>query len=364
MAQVTFLDGGREAFPRMLAAIDRARQSVHLEVYRFARDGVGDQFRRALSAAALRGVRVSVIVDGWGTLLDGRWLQHMLRADGCDVRIFHPFLAVLAGRFRRDHRKLLVVDDEVAFLGGVNIADEYGNVGPPRAPFAEELHADWLDTAVEVRGPVAAWLGDRQRGERGPPPPGPVRVLLSGKGGARKLRRRYRKAFGGARREILAAHGYFLPDPRFVRSITAAARRGVAVRLLLTGRTDVPLVRAATVRLYRSLVAAGVEIREWTRSVHHAKVAVVDGSRLLLGSFNLDPYSMSNLETLVEVDEVEAVAAARAWLLARLAEGTPVEAPVADPADGASALRLRVTDAVGLGAARLAQWVGRVMRAR
>jgi len=360
MDQVIFLDGGREAFPRMLAAIEQSRQSVTLEVYRFARDGVGDRFRRALSAAALRGVRVKVTLDGWGTALDGRWLQAMLRADGCEVHIFHPLVSLLAGRFRRDHRKVLVVDDEVAYLGGINIADEYGNVGPARAPDAEAEAADWLDAAVEIRGPVAAWIGRRQRGDRSPPPPGPVRVWISGIGGARKLRRRYRKAFGGARREILAAHSYFLPDRRFVRSVTAAARRGVRVRLLLAGRSDVPLARMGTVRLYRQLVAAGVEIREWTRSVHHAKVAAVDGERLLLGSFNLDPYSLSNLEVLVELEEPGPVGEGRRWLERRLAEGAPVE-PMAE---GPYAIRSRIVDAVGLAVARFAAWVARVLAAR
>jgi cardiolipin synthase len=269
-------------------------------------------------------------------------------------------VSLLAGRFRRDHRKVLVVDDEVAYLGGINIADEYGNVGPARAPDAEAEEADWLDAAVEIRGPVAAWIGRWQRGGRSPPPPGPVRVWLSGIGGARKLRRRYRKAFGGARREILAAHSYFLPDRRFVRSVTAAARRGVRVRLLLAGRSDVPLSRMGTVRLYRQLVAAGVEIREWTRSVHHAKVAAVDGERLLLGSFNLDPYSLSNLEVLVELEEPGPVGEGRRWLERRLAEGAPVEPMV----EGPYAIRSRIVDAVGLAVARFAAWVARVLAGR
>jgi cardiolipin synthase A/B len=360
MDSVRFLEGGREAFPRMLQAIERSRQSVDLEVYRFARDGVGDRFRQALSAASLRGVRVRVVVDGWGTALDGRWLRAMLQADGCEVRIHNPLVSLLAGRFRRDHRKVLVVDGEVAWLGGINIADEYGNVGPPRAPDEASAGADWLDAAVEIRGPVAAWIAARQRGIRLPAPPGPVRVWLSGRGGARPLRNRYRKVFGAARGEILVAHSYFLPDRRFVRSITAAARRGVRVRLLLAGRSDVPLARAGTVRLYRQLLAAGVEIREWIRSVHHAKVAVVDGGRLLLGSFNLDPYSLSNLEALVEVDEAAAAMAARRWAEGLLAEAQPVE----PERDGPYAIRRRLTDAVGLAVARIAQWVARVLAIR
>jgi cardiolipin synthase len=358
---VTLLDGGQEAFPRMLAAIRGARQSVYLEVYRFAQDGVGEEFREALSAAARRGVRVRVVLDGWGSALDGRLLQADLGADGCDVRIFHPLSALVAGRLRRNHRKILLVDREVAFLGGINISDEYGHTGPGRAPDVAEREPEWLDLAVEVRGQAALALDERLRGGERRARAGPIRIRLSGMGGARPLRQRYRKAFGAARSEILAAHAYFLPDRRFVRSITAAARRGVKVTLLLAGRSDVPLARTATVRLYRKLLAAGVDIREWTRSVHHAKVAVVDGRRLLLGSFNLDPLSLSNLEALVEVNDASVADQGRRWIESRLAEAHRVA-----PADltRRPALARWATETVGLAVARSAEWVGRLLSLR
>ena len=353
---VTVLGGGREAFPRMLEAIRGARQEILLEVYQFSRDGVGEEFRAALAGAAQRGVRVSVVLDGWGSALDGRWLQAMLQRDGCRVRIYNPLRSLVTGRFRRNHRKLLLVDGEVAFLGGINISDAFAGSG------AGDGDPGWLDLALEVRGPAVAWLERRLRGGgREPPPPGRVHIRLSGLGGARPLRRRYRKAFGAARSEILAAHSYFIPDRRFVRSITAAARRGVKVTLLLAGRSDVPLARAATRRLYRPLLAAGVDIREWTRSVHHAKVAVVDGTRLLVGSFNLDPLSLSNLESLVEVEDAEVAGAVRRWIETSLGDARRVE--MAD-----LARRPRVAawaaDALGLAVARSAEWVGRLLGRR
>jgi cardiolipin synthase len=128
------LDGGPEAFPRMLDAVERAIQTVHLEVYTFSREGVGEEFLAALGAAARRGVRVTVVLDGWGSALDGRYVQALLQAEGCEVRIYNPVLSLLVGRFRRNHRKILLVDGEVAFLGGVNISDEYGHTGPDHAP--------------------------------------------------------------------------------------------------------------------------------------------------------------------------------------------------------------------------------------
>jgi cardiolipin synthase len=354
---VTLLSGGREAFPRMIRAIRDARQSVHLEVYHFSREGVGDLFREALSHAALRGVRVRVIVDGWGSALDGRWLQGMLEPDGAEVHIYHPLSALFTGRFRRNHRKILLVDGEVAFVGGINLSDEYGVVGPGRAPDLAEDAGEWLDLALEIRGEPAAWLEARLRGEHPARPRGATQIHLSGIGGGRRLRNLYRRSFGAARSEILAAHSYFLPDRRFVRSITAAARRGVKVTLLLAGRSDVPLVRAGTTRLYRKLAAAGVEIREWTRSVHHAKVAVVDGRKLLLGSFNLDPYSLYNLETLVEVEDPVTGATARRWFeeRAELARKVPPE-ELARTGFGARAL-----DAVGGAVARFAERVARLL---
>ncbi|HEU4383283.1 MAG TPA: phospholipase D-like domain-containing protein [Anaeromyxobacteraceae bacterium] len=358
---VALLDGGPEAFPRMLQAIHSAEQSIRLETYTFRREGVGEEFLAALSAAAQRGVRVEVVLDGWGSALDGRYVQGLLDAAGCEVRIYHPVLSLLVGRFRRLHRKVLVVDGEVAFVGGVNISDEYGHLGPGHAPEVEAQEPAWLDLVLEVGGPVAAWLGRRLRGERLRAPPGPVHVHLSGLGGGLPLRRRYLKALGAARRTVEMAHAYFLPDRRLVRSLTAAARRGVQVTLLLAGRSDVPLARAATRRLYHQLLRAGVHIHEWTRSVHHAKAAVVDDRRLLAGSFNLEPYSLANLELLVEVDDAAVARQGGAWIERRVAQAEEVTLAIL-------ARRSRVqrwlVDAAGLFVARLAQWVGRLLARR
>jgi cardiolipin synthase len=302
-----------------------------------------------------------VVLDGWGSALDGRLVKTALEADGCDVRIFHPLSALVAGRLRRNHRKILLVDGEVAFVGGINVSEEYGAPGPGPAGDEGAPDRDWLDLAVEVRGRAALALEEQLRGGARRTRAGPVRIRLSGAGGARSLRQRYRKAFGAARREIVAAHAYFLPDRRFVRSITAAARRGVRVTLLLAGRSDVPLARAATLRLYRRLLQAGVDIREWTRSVHHAKVAVVDGRRLLLGSFNLDPLSLSNLEVLVEVNDPEVAASGLRWLGERIALSRPVAAE--DLVRRPAIVRWAV-ETVGVAVARSAEWVGRLLSLR
>jgi len=351
--RVRLLDGGAQAFPPMLQAIDAAREDVLLEVYSFAPDGVGARFLEALAAAARRGVRVRVVVDGWGTSPHGGEIASQLGAAGGVVEIFNPILLAPLGRWRRNHRKILAVDGEVAFLGGINVGDEYGWAEAPREPA-------WADLALEIRGPTAEWLQRRARRERGSSPAGPLRVWLSGLGGGRRLRRRYLKAIGGARVKLSMAHAYFLPDRHLVRSITAAARRGVRVRLVLPARSDVLLARPAVRRLYRRLLMAGVDLREWPASVLHAKVAVVDGLRLLLGSFNLDPLSLANLEALAEAEDREVAAAGERWIEARLAEAVPVRL---DDVRG-TRLGLWWEEQVGRFAGWLARWVGRLMARR
>jgi cardiolipin synthase len=347
---VELLDGGEQAYPRMLRAIALAKRRVHLEVYAFAAVGIGASFIAALTDAARRGVGVRVLLDGWGSARDGRAVAAALVAGGCDVRVHNRLLSLFIGRFSRNHRKILLVDDDVAFLGGINIGDE--NVAASGRP-------SWADLALEIRGPQCAYLGQTIRLERRSPIDSSLHIYLSGLGGGWRLRRRYLKAFAGARKRIHIAHGYFLPDRGVVRAIVAAARRGVDVRLLLAGRSDVPLARAATRTLHRRLLEAGVSIHEWTGSVLHAKVATVDGRRLLVGSFNLDPFSLVNLEALVEVTDPLVVARGEDWIQAHFARSHVVTA-----AETASWHRRWLLDPLGTLVARLADAISRTMAPR
>jgi cardiolipin synthase len=278
---------------------------VHLEVYAFDREGVGVRFLAVLAAAAQRGVEVKVIVDGWGSMGDSGPITRMLDATGAKVRVYNPLLSIFTGRAWRNHRKILLVDDRVAFLGGINIGDEYMNVGEERG---------WADLVLELRGDICTQLGAKLQAGAVHLVSGRLQVLLSGFGGGRRLRQRYLDVLERARQKVVLAHAYFLPDPAFIRALNRAAKRGVAVHLLLAGRSDVAFARAATMRLYRAFLRAGVHIHEWTDSTLHAKAAVVDGKRLLVGSFNLDPLSLVNLETLVDVEDEVVAAQATAWL--------------------------------------------------
>ncbi|MGQ0505710.1 MAG: phospholipase D-like domain-containing protein [Myxococcaceae bacterium] len=381
---VELLSGGEALFPRMLVAINGAQQSVHLEIYTLALDKVGQTFVAALRRAAERQVKVRVILDGWGSVEDGAEIAAQLRASGCTVSIFNPFSAWLRGKLLRNHRKILVVDDEISFVGGINIAQPYATVGN---------RLGWADLALEVHGPATRELAERlrQRGAKrmfAPRPKGAlrelhpqsppqskrsaapidsidsterhVRIHLSGLGGGKKLRDLYGRAIKHARQRAYLAHAYFLPDAAFIRALARAARRGVQVTLLLAGRSDVPFARAATMRLYQQLLKAGVKIFEWDQSVLHAKAAAIDGELLLVGSFNLDPLSLVNLECLVEVRSHSAVISGERWIESRTAFSREVTL--------ASCARTPVqswlTDIIGLWAARLAQWWAQVSLGR
>lgn len=340
--RITLLDGGTEAYPRMLEAIASATRRVHLEVYTFEREGVGARFVDALVAAARRGVSVKVVVDGWGSMKASSHLTQTLRAAGAKVRVYNPLTSLFTGRSWRNHRKLLLVDDAVAFLGGINIGDEYAANGD---------EPGWADLALELRGDICRQLWAKLHAGTSALASGPVSLFLSGLGGGHRLRKRYLSAIDGAQHELVLAHAYFLPDVGFVRALKRAARRGVKVSLLLAGRSDVVFARAATMRLYRDFLRSGVSIHEWTASTLHAKAALMDGRKLLVGSFNLDPLSMVNLETLVEVEEPGVAAQSTLWLEKHLAQSRRVLLEECER----SGLQAWLLDIVGLAVARFAE---------
>jgi cardiolipin synthase len=296
----------------MLAALEDAVDSIHLEVYSFSHRGVGARFIVALAAAARRGVRVDVTVDGWGSLHTADRVVTLLRAAGCRARVHNRLRFGFLGHLNRNHRKLLLVDGQLAVIGGINIGDEF---------------ADWEDLALELRGEPCRALARRLAGEHFVRQEGPVRIHLSRAGGGWRLRRMYAKAFGSARRRVRIAQAYFLPDGALVQRLIAAARRGVSVEMLLPGKSDVPLAHLASASLDARLCGGGVRVVEWARSILHAKAAVIDGRRLLLGSFNFDPFSLADLEALVIVDDERVAEAAERWIAERLAAGTPRRPP-------------------------------------
>jgi cardiolipin synthase A/B len=335
---VELLDGGRQAFPLMLEGIERAERLVHLEMYALELDDVGRRFVKALQEAARRGVTVRVTLDGWGSLRSGATAVAQLRAAGCRARIHNRFSRMLLGRVGCNHRKLLVVDGRVAFLGGINIGRRFET---------------WDDLAVWIRGPACTELVHALDGERAPKLRQRVRFLLSGFRSGMALRREYLEAIAGARDRALIAHSYFLPGHGMLRAIQAAARRGVTVTLLLPHASDVRLATFGTRRLYRRLLDAGVRIHELTGRMMHAKAAVVDGKVSLVGSFNLDPLSMTNLEVLVRVEDAAFGQKVEQWVASRL----PHSIRVATSPRSESGIKDRAADLLGLCVRRFAFWL-------
>lgn len=314
-----WFDSGDAFFAAALDAIAAARDSVRLETYIFENDTVGGRFLSRLTAAAERGVRVHVLVDGFGSIaLPSDYWAPLANAGGT-VRVFNP---LRIGRFGvRDHRKLLVCDDAVAFVGGFNIGENYEGDG---------VNKGWRDIALRVTGPLAEALGEtfdrmyasaafkrkpfarfRRASERRAVRACGGEVLPGGPGrGGSLLQRRLLRDLAAARSvQIMAA--YFLPSRRLRRALSRAARRGCAVELLLPGRSDVPLSKLATESLYRRFLRAGARIFEYQPQMLHGKLFIADDT-VYVGSANLDPRSLRlNYELMLRIECPEIAVAAR-----------------------------------------------------
>lgn len=348
--RVRLLQGGDELFPAMHGAIAGARSQVWLATYIFHDDEAGRAMAEVLRAAAQRGVTVNVVLDGFGSMATLQRLKGWLAADGIAFEVFRPLDRWLAwfqpSQLRRLHQKLCVVDDAVAFVGGINVIDDridlrHGRTELPRLDFAVELrgpvvqlvqhmaHAlcvrarfghEWraeVRALAHSRWPVArTWqlLRDlsvpRAPAQQLPAlPMPPVRVAFVVRDNLRQRRaieRSYIEAIRGARDSVDIACSYFYPARAFRRSLLGAARRGVRVRLLLQGKIDYRLAGLAARVLYDELLSTGVRIYEYTPAFLHAKVAVVDADWATVGSSNIDPLSLLlNLEANAVVRDAE-----------------------------------------------------------
>jgi cardiolipin synthase len=345
--RLTLLQSGGEYFPALIAAIDAAAHEVHLETYIFSDDATGRLVAAALARAAQRGVAVRVLVDGFGAREFAAGLGASLAADSVEVMTYRPEAGQFGfrrHRLRRLHRKLSVVDGRVAFAGGINVIDDFDDGASAAARF---------DYAVRIEGPLVARIHADIRhvwrlvrwaslGRRPPPPPALPRsppvvgTTLAALRIRDNLRHRrdiehaYLLAIHLARREILIANAYFLPGRRFRKELLAAAKRGVAVKLLLQGPTDHVLLHYATQSLYDRMLRAGVRIFEYAPAELHAKVAVIDDEWATVGSSNIDPFSLlMSREANVVVRDADFAGQLRTSLQAAL-DGASREVLVAD----------------------------------
>jgi cardiolipin synthase len=309
--RLELLVDGPATHAAMFAAIDAATDHINLESYIVEADGPGEELARRLIAKSRAGVRVNLLYDGFGSLLtDSRYFA-ALREAGIAVCEYNPLRSwrTLFSRsaHRRDHRKLLVVDGRVAFVGGVNISGVYA------AGSAHRVQADtargetrWRDTHVQVEGPLVSDLqrlflqhwgqhaGQSLMPDDYLPPPSPAGVQQAASASCDAGRRSnpfYRALIGAidaARQRVLVTAAYFVPTRRLLRALANAARRGVDVQLVLPSLSDAWAPLHAGRSHYGHLLQAGVRIFERQGALLHAKTTVIDGVWATVGSSNLD----------------------------------------------------------------------------
>lgn len=314
--RIELLENGEAYFPAVFEAMRRAQREILLETFILFEDKVGHELQGILIEAAQRGVKVIVSLDGFGCgELSPAFLGELAEA-GVTVQMFDPAAKIVGIRtnwFRRLHRKIVVVDAAVAFIGGINFsADHLGDFGP-------EAKQDY---AVQVSGPAVAdlhhfalaqsgrqvrtrrgWRRCQQRPSLWPThtDDGLVRLIYRDNLQHRDdIEEAYIHALSKAQKRVVIANAYFFPGYRLLREIRNAARRGVQVQLIMQGQPDVLLAKLAARMLYDYLLKDGVVIHEYCQRPLHGKVALMDDDWSTVGSSNLDPLSLSlNLEANV-----------------------------------------------------------------
>ncbi|MEO7192159.1 MAG: phospholipase D-like domain-containing protein [Vicinamibacterales bacterium] len=302
------LNNGDTFYPRMLDEIARARASVTIEAYIYWAGAIGQRFAEALAGKARQGVPVKILLDAVGSATIGEEILQVLEQGGCQLAWYNPIHWYSLGRLNhRTHRKSLIVDGRVAFTGGAGIADHWqGNADSPR---------HWRDMQVRLEGPAVAplqtgfahnWLqttGELVSGEPFYPvhgSDGPVSALTitsSPEIGASSVRTMYYLSVACARRSILIANPYFIPDEVAIEMLVEAKRRGVDVRIMVSGvHNDSRLARWNSVRLYGALLQADIPIFEYNRTMLHHKMMVVDGVWATIGTANFDNRSFAHNE--------------------------------------------------------------------
>ena len=340
--RVALFPDGTGFFRALFAAIRSARHSILLEYYIVRGDATGAAFGKELAAAAARGVRVVLIYDFIGSFDTPASYFRELARQGVELLPFNPpqFRRGFGWLDKRDHRKMAIIDGYLAFLGGMNIGDEYAGRAAARFTFrdlgfsicgsavqelTENFRESWRHERNEqLNLPALADAVDRCHGSAGV-------SLVSGGPHQRNsfIRNAFRVNIAAATEELLIASPYFIPGPRIIRGVLRAARRGVRVRLLLPARSDVPLVLLPGRSSYGTLLRSGVEIYELEREILHAKVMVIDGERTVIGSANLDQRSFHrNFEINCIIDSSNFGGRIRRLLEGEIAAASRVELDV------------------------------------
>ncbi|WHP29999.1 cardiolipin synthase ClsB [Trabulsiella odontotermitis] len=309
--RIELLENGDNYYPALFSAIDKAESKVILETFIWFEDEVGKQLHSVLLRAAQRGIQVEVLLDGYGSPDLSDDFVETLTSAGVIFRYYDPrprLFGMRTNLFRRMHRKIVVIDTTVAFIGGINYSAEHMTDYGPEAK---------QDYAVRVEGPVVLdfvrfelenlpgnetlrrWWKRRTRAEENRTPGEAQALFVWRDNGEHRddIERHYLKMLANARREVIIANAYFFPGYRLLHAMRNAARRGVSVKLIVQGEPDMPIVKVGARLLYNYLVKGGVQVYEYHRRPLHGKVALMDDHWATVGSSNLDPLSLSlNLE--------------------------------------------------------------------
>jgi cardiolipin synthase len=311
------LRNGVQTFPAMLRAIDNAKRRISFETYIYSDGEVGAAFTKAFVAAARRGVTVQLVLDSMGASDSSRKQIRQLEEAGCHVGWFNPVLHFSLEEINyRTHRKILVVDGDVAFIGGVGLADHWlGDAESPkhwrdtqfevRGPAVDNIeagfHENWIETGGVVEPVVQPTAGPKAGDARS------IVVWSSPEGGANALKLMYLLAIGAARKTLDIQSPYLITDDSTMWSLLEARKRGVRVRLLSEGdSTDAKPVKFAARADYESLLEHGIEVYEYQPTMMHVKALMVDGAISIVGSANFDNRSLELN------DELNTVVASRA----------------------------------------------------
>jgi cardiolipin synthase len=321
--RVTLLEDGVATHRAQLAAIEKARDSIHLDVYILRDDDLGQQYAKVLEAKARAGVKVRLIYDSFGSITTSDKFFAGLRDAGAELLEYNDVNPLKDPRLwrwnHRNHHKLLIVDGRVAFTGGINVSNEYSGGSTLRKSARKAGREGWRDTQVQVEGPAVAafqraflrlWAQNKSAIEDTRPlfpelkPVGHDLVQLLTSHGAdlidvmfpildtkpnpKKIYTTYLAAISQAHSRVWITQAYFAPDDQFIDELKAAARRGVDVRLVMPGMSDVGTSLNLQRHYYSRLLKAGVRLYEYEPAVMHAKTAVIDGVWSTVGSSNLD----------------------------------------------------------------------------
>lgn len=304
--KVELVLSGNEFFEKVLQLIEGAKEVIHLQTYIFSFDETGKKIASHLTAAAKRGVKVYLVVDGYGSKKLPPGFNEELKLAGIQFRFFSPFLSSEnVSIMRRMHHKILVVDKTISLVGGINLGDKYHGTA---------TDIPWLDFAVLIQGNCNQYLHELCEGiyhKRKPrynhsPQTGNISIHYRINDWYRRrneIYKSYKRHVLNSQDSITLFASYFLPGYLFLRRLKMAARKGVKIRIVVGSGSDIALFHHAEKYLYRYLLKNGIEIYEWPESVMHGKLAVFDQQISSIGSYNLNNLSKYQcIELNAEID--------------------------------------------------------------